>query len=82
MGNHKNDFAPGNNNSSSSNYTYPPTVSGSSSSFGGKRESIDEFATPHPYVSTSESGGVKRQRRDTSSDMFGLAEEIGDNRCV
>ena len=67
--------------SSRSGYVYPPTVSGSSSSFGGKRE--DEDYLPSSGFGSSEGfenghgGGVKRQRRE--SEMFGFDEGI-DNR--
>lgn len=83
MGTHKDPTS--SSGTGASQYTYPPTVSGSSSSFGGKRESIDDFATPQTYHGHEVGNGTKRQKRENSTsthEMFGLAEEVGDNRWV
>ena len=58
-------------------FTYPPTVSGSSSSFGGQPEVTGYSGTAGPG-SSSGGQGSKRQRRESSeSSMFGMAEELG-----
>jgi len=55
-------------------FTYPPTVSGSSSSFGGQ----PEIPGYNGAVQGEHGQGAKRQRRDSSeSSMFGMAEEVG-----
>jgi len=63
-------------------FTYPPTIPGSSSSFGGHTEGANSGGSSGYDPSGEDYGaGHKRQRRD-SEVMFGLAEEVGENRWV
>jgi hypothetical protein len=62
-------------------FTYPPTVSGSSSSFGGQPEGTGYNGAAGSGTQSggqAQGTGPKRQRRESSeSVMFGMAEEVG-----